>query len=366
MDPSSTASNVYRSLVALAAACVTVASSAAALETESRQALGALSVVTEPADARVFIDGVPAGLTPLRRGDVSAATHRVKIVKDGYLENSRLIDVSHNRIANVSVKLTPSAGRAGQSAGAQPATTASSSGVNKWIWIGLAGGGAAVAAVALTRNHAPEPGAILVSPTGTGMAGQTNFAIESTATDPDKDSLTYTWNLGDGTSATGQSVTHLFSTAGVFQISLTISDGKQTVTAPNASVTVGPNLTGTWTGGSILMPDATGRVIVNCGINLVLQQAGNGLRGTIPFTGGCPGAAGSGTTGTVTALTHPAPLTLVTDAFAFAPAGSVGTGLVVAFSGSTSSAGTSIVGNITLSQPSSGFVQTTSTSFTKQ
>src|SRR5262249_9994131 len=36
----------------------------------------------------------------------------------------------------------------------------------------------------------------------------------SASTDPDGDSLTYAWNFGDGTTASGQSVTHVFATGG--------------------------------------------------------------------------------------------------------------------------------------------------------
>src|SRR5262245_12765017 len=203
------------------------------------------SITTEPANAVVYIDGQPAGATPLNVDHLAEGTHRIRLTKRGYLENSRVIRVSSFEGGSLSVTLTPALGESAQApASASPGTRT----LNKWIWIGLAGGGAAVAAVALTRNHAPEPGAIVVTPTGTGMSGQTSFTFQSTATDSDKDSLSYAWNFGDGGSGSGQTATHTYSSAGTFQVSLAVGDGKQTVNPPNASVTVGPSLTGTWTG----------------------------------------------------------------------------------------------------------------------
>mgnify|MGYP003694731293 CR=1 FL=1 len=97
----------------------------------------------------------------------------------------------------------------------------------------------------LPHNKAPVPGTITVSPTGTGMAGQTSFTFTSTgASDPDGDSLTKTWTSSDGGSGTGDTFTRTFATAGSFQVNLKVSDGKLDASTPAASATVGPNVTG--------------------------------------------------------------------------------------------------------------------------
>jgi hypothetical protein len=120
-------------------------------------------------------------------------------------------------------------------------------GSKKWLWIALAGGGAAAVALVLANsNKAPNPGTVTVSPTGTGIQGVTNFAFTSQgALDPDGDSLRVTWNFGDGATGTGSNVNHVFTTAGTFNVSATVSDGKSDAKTPDVPVIV-RNVNGTW------------------------------------------------------------------------------------------------------------------------
>ncbi len=59
---------------------------------------------------------------------------------------------------------------------------------------------------------------------GQGNEGQ-SLAFTAAATDPGNDSLTYTWDFGDGTTATGTSVNHIYTNNGVFTVTLTVEDG---------------------------------------------------------------------------------------------------------------------------------------------
>jgi hypothetical protein len=197
------------------------------------------------------------------------------------------------------------------------------------------------------------------------MAGQTVFTLQSTASDPDKDSLTFTWNFGDGGSGSGQSVTHTYASAGTFQAQVVVSDGKHTVNAPATTVTVGPSLTGTWTGGSLLMPDPTGNITVNCGLTLTLTQNGSAVTGSMAFAAGCTGGPGALASGSANPLTHPSDVAVASGSFAF-PGGPLSQGLVILFAGRTNGTGTTLTGNVTLSSPSIGFVRTTATSFSRQ
>lgn len=57
----------------------------------------------------------------------------------------------------------------------------------------------------------------------------TNIVFDaSQSSDPDGDALTYKWDFGDGKSAEGAKVEHLYDGAGIFQAILTVNDGKGT------------------------------------------------------------------------------------------------------------------------------------------
>ena len=58
-----------------------------------------------------------------------------------------------------------------------------------------------------------------------GTVGQSIAFNASGSSDPDGDSLAYTWAFGDGTTASGAQPTHTFSSAGSYAVTLTVSDG---------------------------------------------------------------------------------------------------------------------------------------------
>ncbi len=205
-----------------------------------------LTVDTDPAGARVFVDGRYAGQTPADLTGLSTGSHRLRLEKAGYLENARTIDVGDGRPARVRVTMTPNAHAAEQvvSGGNNKGLTS-----NKWFWVGVAGAaGGAGAAFALKgkENLSPVIGSVLVDPSS-GLQGATDIAFTAVgASDSEGDPLTYTWEFGDGTSGSGATVTHRYATAGTFTATLNVSDGKHTVSA-RGSVSI-VSLTGTWRG----------------------------------------------------------------------------------------------------------------------
>ncbi len=62
----------------------------------------------------------------------------------------------------------------------------------------------------------------------------------SRSSDPDDDALTYSWNFGDGGSNSGSasSATHIYTNAGTYQATLTVSDGTHQVTTKPVPVLV--------------------------------------------------------------------------------------------------------------------------------
>ncbi|HZN66019.1 MAG TPA: DNRLRE domain-containing protein, partial [Tepidisphaeraceae bacterium] len=99
-------------------------------------------------------------------------------------------------------------------------------------------------------------------PTAAASADRTSGAVPLTisfsgagSSDPDGDALTYTWDFGDGVTASGRDVAHTYKRAGRFTARLTVSDGEGgtdasepiTVTAGSSapSATIGTPASGT-------------------------------------------------------------------------------------------------------------------------
>ncbi len=82
----------------------------------------------------------------------------------------------------------------------------------------------------------------IVTATGTPTVAQSaplvvNFS--GSATDPDDDSLTYTWIFGDGTQGTGANVSHSYAAVGQYAATLRVSDGTNTTVSAPIVITVG-------------------------------------------------------------------------------------------------------------------------------
>lgn len=83
------------------------------------------------------------------------------------------------------------------------------------------------------------------SPDGQAIAGVTAVVFTANASDANADSLTLNWTFGDGQTAAGASVSHVYASEGVFAVSLQASDGRGGVTTAGTSITVA-GLSGRW------------------------------------------------------------------------------------------------------------------------
>ena len=158
---------------------------------ENEAAAGALSVVTEPAGATVYVDGKVHGPTPLVIDGLPSGDHRVKLIKDGYLENSRVLSLEADRAASLEVTLTPSNERNAGTVETQ-VQSGGSGGGSIWtnpLFLGaLAAGGGTAAYFALRDTNKPPRAGLSISPSGTGMAGLTVYSFSgSPSSDPDGD-----------------------------------------------------------------------------------------------------------------------------------------------------------------------------------
>ncbi|MBW1683384.1 MAG: PKD domain-containing protein, partial [Deltaproteobacteria bacterium] len=57
------------------------------------------------------------------------------------------------------------------------------------------------------------------------MTGK-DVRFTASGTDPDGDLLTYTWDFGDGQTGVGAAVSHSYNTTGLYNVSVTASDGR--------------------------------------------------------------------------------------------------------------------------------------------
>jgi len=81
----------------------------------------------------------------------------------------------------------------------------------------------------------------------TGAAGQPVQFNGSTSYDPDGTIAQYQWNFGDGTSATGATVSHTYATPGVFNTVLKVTDSGGATTSASARTTqIIPASVGQW------------------------------------------------------------------------------------------------------------------------
>jgi hypothetical protein len=291
-----------------------------AAEVGAAAATGDLSLTTDPPGATVYVDGLPRGTTPFTASALPAGDHHVKVAKQGYFDDRRVVRLAPGQTEAVQFKMTR-AGSAALSAAAQVEDEqekdkdkdkkGGGGGGKKVVLIGLGVAAAAAVAVVVLKggNKPPLAGSVSVTPSGTGLQGATTFSLSASgASDPDSDPLTFNWNLGDGTSATGQTVTKTYSTAGTFNVTVTVSDGKASATA-NGTVTVRA-LAGAWTGTLA----GTANTVVN------FSQSGSTLGGNVQFTNvNLPTGTISGT------VSNPRAVTFTVTAPGFQPFTFVGT-----------------------------------------
>lgn len=95
-----------------------------------------------------------------------------------------------------------------------------------------------------TRNCAPVSD---FSVSGTAKEGSSVSFDASASSDADGDAITYSWNFGDGSSATGAQTSHTYAVAGTYGITLTVTDSKggtgsvtQSLTVANVAPVVSP------------------------------------------------------------------------------------------------------------------------------
>jgi hypothetical protein len=122
----------------------------------------AVLVHSDPEGATVVMDDKEVGTTPIRVGDLVPGDHYLRVAKEGYLENQRVVTVSIGQVVTIKVQLTAAPGSS--TTAMSPPTTESPKVAkrrSKLVYIvpaavAVAGGGF-LRYKQLTKNHPPWP-----------------------------------------------------------------------------------------------------------------------------------------------------------------------------------------------------------------
>ncbi|MFP2995820.1 Ig-like domain-containing protein, partial [Spongiivirga sp. MCCC 1A20706] len=121
--------------------------------------------------------------------------------------------------------------------------------------------------ITIDPNQDPTAGIRIVSRTG-DFAPETITFSGDTSTDPENQSLTYSWDFGDGSpTETGEQVTHVFTDVRSYTITLTINDGNGGIDTTTRTISVAVGVYNSSTG---LLRSAPGRRI------FIYMNAGGG------------------------------------------------------------------------------------------
>ena len=93
--------------------------------------------------------------------------------------------------------------------------------------------------ITIGQNEAPVA-SFSYSPTSPGINEDIYFSAASSY-DPDGTITSYNWNFGDGTTASGQEVTHRFTISGTFTVFLQVTDNSGNTGSTNKTVTISAN-----------------------------------------------------------------------------------------------------------------------------
>src|SRR5436190_15500659 len=122
-----------------------------------------LSISTDPTGASVYVDGRLSGVTPVSLDRLEPGDHRVRVIKEGYLENARVITITSEQPKALKLTLTrraaapiassaPAATQISRGGGTDSDSTSGGPLHHPLFLVSFAGLGAGAAAVLIQNN----------------------------------------------------------------------------------------------------------------------------------------------------------------------------------------------------------------------
>jgi len=155
---------------------------------------GTLQVFSSPPGAAVELDGSAVGVTPWSDG-IAPGIHSVHLSRAGYAPQTRQVVVTAGQTATLNVSLTPAA-----------------------------------------SNQAPAAG-FSYTPQNPAVGEAVRFDASSSF-DPDGAIASYSWAFGDGASALGAAVSHVYAANMTYTVRLTVTDNSGATDTATRSVAV--------------------------------------------------------------------------------------------------------------------------------
>src|ERR1043165_7212300 len=88
---------------------------------------------------------------------------------------------------------------------------------------GGGGGGGGASNTPPPGSNTNPPNSLAITLSGNARPGST-LTMTAVAVDPQNSPITYSWTFGDGATATGASVTHVYATEGTFSVRVTATN----------------------------------------------------------------------------------------------------------------------------------------------
>ena len=68
---------------------------------------GSLDITTRPAGARILLDAVNRGVTPVSLPNMTVGNHSLTVLKEGYVTSEQTITVVEDRTTQITISLVP-------------------------------------------------------------------------------------------------------------------------------------------------------------------------------------------------------------------------------------------------------------------